>query len=95
MVQVERSENVAGVSGSSMSSEGLLVSAGLSQYCSSGFWHLVVVFILITFILTETEASFTLNLFPDGYSIGKPSEVCYKENQFMDKLVEEKHFMKK
>lgn len=25
------------------------------------------------------EVSFTLNLFPDGYSIGKPLEVCYEQ----------------
>ena len=43
------------------------------------FWSLAIVLVIITFILTETEASFTLNLFPDGYSIGKPSEVRFKE----------------
>ncbi|KAF3451997.1 hypothetical protein FNV43_RR08093 [Rhamnella rubrinervis] len=46
---IEKGENLAGASGSSMSAERLHV-------------------------FTENEVSFTLNLFTDGYSIGKPSE---------------------
>lgn len=72
-----------GVSGSSMSSEGLLVSPGFSQFVFlfRFFWVHIHCFtlILLPFVLTENEVSFTLNLFPDGYSFGKPSEVCFKE----------------
>jgi len=28
--------------------------------------------------MTDKEASFTLNLYLDGYSIGKPCKVCQK-----------------
>lgn len=47
---------------------GCLISIGVS-----------ILSVLVLVVLTEGEASFTLNLFPDGYSIGKPFEVCIVE----------------
>lgn len=43
----------------------------------------VVVYVLIVnvlvLVLADHEISFTLNLYPDGYSIGKPPEVCLRK----------------
>lgn len=79
---IEPGEDAAGISSSSLSSGGRPVLAGLGPFsveCLS--------FVLSSnydrfFFNAENEVSFTLNLFQDGYSIGKPSEVC-SENKLL------------
>lgn len=57
-----------------------------SRWFSIDFMHYLTILVFLIFIfiwklsipLSENGVSFTLNLFQDGYSIGKPSEVCWK-----------------
>jgi hypothetical protein len=49
-----------------------LIEYLLSSLYSEFFW--------MSLVLPEHEVSFTLNLYPDGYSIAKPPEVSLKNN---------------
>lgn len=69
-------KGATGVSSSFLSSGRCIASSGKN---TSNNLHLIFIlkYMLTCFFsfVSDAEASFTLNLFPDGYSIVKPTEV--------------------
>lgn len=45
-------------------------------------------YVIFVYCVTEDEVSFTLNLYSDGYSIGKPSEVGFVVFLFLNFLMQ-------